>query len=522
MYHIVAIAEVKPKHYRYQPRLEDYIIPGYSIETRNIDTKTGRGLLLYINDALRYSMLDSFSTPFEEFLVCDFNHIHDVKNTTRLALVYRSPNSPEQNSNNMCRIIKDICTTQHPVIIVGDFNLPNIDWSSYSHPGSEHSLDFKFIETLRNNYLNQHITSPTRGRGSANPNILDLFLSTEGENIQDIELSAPIGKSDHCVITAKININIQNNAKPKTRPCYNKADFVSMNNSLDIDWTSMLNSENTTPDHTWKVFTDKLKEAELKFVPSKVIKPRKYKFPLDKKTRTKINQKNRIWKRYISTHDQSVYKEFCTVRNQVRRITRKAQKLHEQNISKYVKSNPKKFWSYVRSKTKYKPGIPELQKSMENPNIMTTSDKEKADTLVEYFQSVFTQEPPGDTPPVAHRNYDQPVHINITPEIVRKKLQKLNISKSPGPDALHPRILNELSHTICTPLSIIYNQSIVSGTLPSQWKTANITAIHKKGSKSLASNYRPISLTCIVCKILESIIRDAVMKHMIKKQSIIQ
>ena len=173
-------------------------------------------------------------------------------------------------------------------------------------------------------------------------------------------------------------------------------------------------------------------------------------------------------------------------------------------------------WSYVRSKTKYKPGIPELQKSMENPNIMTTSDKEKADTLVEYFQSVFTQEPPGDTPPVAHRNYDQPVHINITPEIVRKKLQKLNISKSPGPDALHPRILNELSHTICTPLSIIYNQSIVSGTLPSQWKTANITAIHKKGNKSLASNYRPISLTCIVCKILESIIRDAVMKHMIK------
>ena len=82
--------------------------------------------------------------------------------------------------------------------------------------------------------------------------------------------------------------------------------------------------------------------------------------------------------------------------------------------------------------------------------------------------------------------------------------------------ALHPRIVNELSHTICTPLSIIYNQSIVSGTLPSQWKTANITAIHKKGSKSLASNYRPISLTCIVCKILESIIRDAVMKHMIK------
>ena len=180
------------------------------------------------------------------------------------------------------------------------------------------------METLRNTYLNQHITSPTRRRGSANPNILDLFVSTDGENIQDIELSALIGKSDHCVITAKININTQNNAKPKIRPCYHKADYVSMNNYLDIDRTSTLNLENTTPDHTWKVFTDKLKEAELKFVPNKVNKSRKYKFPLDKKTHTKINKTNRIWKRYISTHDQSVYKEFCTVRNQVRRITRKA------------------------------------------------------------------------------------------------------------------------------------------------------------------------------------------------------
>ena len=54
----------------------------------------------------------------------------------------------------------------------------------------------------------------------------------------------------------------------------------------------------------------------------------------------------------------------------------------------------------------------------------------------------------------------------------------------------------------------MFENSMSSGLLPSDWKTSNISVIHKKGPKHDVGNYRPISLTCIACKIMESIIRD--------------
>ena len=90
----------------------------------------------------------------------------------------------------------------------------------------------------------------------------------------------------------------------------------------------------------------------------------------------------------------------------------------------------------------------------------------------------------------------------------------MNVSKSPGPDNIHPRILKELSAVICKPLSLIFNNSILIGKLPDDWKCATVTAIYKKGDRKDSANYRPISLTCICCKILESILRDNVIDFM--------
>ena len=94
--------------------------------------------------------------------------------------------------------------------------------------------------------------------------------------------------------------------------------------------------------------------------------------------------------------------------------------------------------------------------------------------------------------------------------MVYKKLQSLSSDKSPGPDKLHPRILKELATELTTPLTIIYNKCIDKGTLPSQWKEAIVTPIFKKGCKSDPSNYRPVSLTSVVCKVMEIIISESI------------
>ena len=68
--------------------------------------------------------------------------------------------------------------------------------------------------------------------------------------------------------------------------------------------------------------------------------------------------------------------------------------------------------------------------------------------------------------------------------------------------------MKEKAEQLGTTLEIIYNSTLENGSMPKEWRQAHITAIFKKGSRKIACNYRPISLTCIACKIMESLVRD--------------
>ena len=89
-------------------------------------------------------------------------------------------------------------------------------------------------------------------------------------------------------------------------------------------------------------------------------------------------------------------------------------------------------------------------------------------------------------------------------------IEGINGKKSSGPDEISPRILKEVRVEIAPILTFIVNQSHQQGCLPTDWLTANVFALHKKGSKTNPENYRPISLTSVCCKILEHIIYSAV------------
>ena len=97
-------------------------------------------------------------------------------------------------------------------------------------------------------------------------------------------------------------------------------------------------------------------------------------------------------------------------------------------------------------------------------------------------------------------------NIKITEEEVLAKLTNLKKNKSPGPDKCHPYVLHEMRNELVEALLNIVNKPIEDGVLSAQWKTAHMTVLHKKNLNRQACNYRPISLTCIACKIMKSII----------------
>ena len=106
--------------------------------------------------------------------------------------------------------------------------------------------------------------------------------------------------------------------------------------------------------------------------------------------------------------------------------------------------------------------------------------------------------------------------MSITVEMVKRLIHDLNVHKSPGPDGIHPRFMQELSAELCIPLTMIFENSIESAQLPDQWKVARVSAIFKKGNKKLASNYRPVSITSIVCRTFEKIIRDHIVSFLME------
>ena len=105
-------------------------------------------------------------------------------------------------------------------------------------------------------------------------------------------------------------------------------------------------------------------------------------------------------------------------------------------------------------------------------------------------------------------------NIVISREEIRNKLNKLRSDKAPGVDGILPRFLREITDELVEPLAMLFARSMETGEIPSDLRAANVTPIHKKGSRSKVENYRPVSLTSQISKLMESLIRDAIEKHL--------
>ena len=165
------------------------------------------------------------------------------------------------------------------------------------------------------------------------------------------------------------------------------------------------------------------------------------------------------------------------------------------------KGNSKPFFKYLRQ---FNNSVPSLTLKDYDGSIVDDAGR-CAEILNSFFQQQFTDQ--HTLAPKEHVTMDANVaNFEITENGVEKLLKSLPNGKSPGPDGLRKSdlLIDIASTSSC--LTLIYRASILAGKLPSQWKVANVTPIHKAGDRDIPNNYRPISLTSIACKMLEHIV----------------
>ena len=503
---IICITETLPKNKQTLTSGGNLVLNNYT----NYDCLTGRGVSLYIHERHKSEAIE-LNSNFTDQIWASI----ELTNNTKLLIggIYRSPNSSKNNNEELVKLLDKISIYRNTdIIIMGDFNYKEIDWKkmtvncSIQHPANA------IFDKINDLFLEQIILEPTRHRQGQTANTLDWVLTNFPEKTDNVEILAPLGpKGDHNVIKFHYDmpsITIQTN----TKYSYTKGDYDKMKGELkDIKWDNIMT--NLDVESSWQEFEDILGKLMKKHIPHKGRKPTKKRQPwINQEVKEAIKTKNKAWKTYKQNKTDDNWTYFTKIKNNTNRIIKQAKTTYESHLANEIKTNPKQFWNYVNIKRNTNRDFPSMHDKDNNTYV---TDTDKANQFNLYFSEVFTTEDTSHLPNLHIEVGNNKIEdIEISQNLLEKHLNKIDISKAAGPDQIHSRVLYELRESISYPLYNIFHKSIEEGNLPKIWKTAHVKPIHKKGKKTMFSNYRPVSLTSVCGKILERVIRDQVVKYL--------
>ncbi|CAL4211378.1 unnamed protein product, partial [Meganyctiphanes norvegica] len=230
---------------------------------------------------------------------------------------------------------------------------------------------------------------------------------------------------------------------------------------------------------------------------------------MNRRVRKAYRNKLKAWQRYLEHKRSTRWREYVQERNLASKIERDEKRAFERKLAKEIGLNRKGFFKYVNSKLTVRPEISAL---INENGELVHDEKDMCNVCNRYFHSAFNQPIDGEELPEMDCICNIDIgNIEVTPEMVKEKLERLNKYKSCGPDNIHPHMLKETASSVCFPLSMIFEESLQTGETPDDWRKANVTPIFKKGDRNDPANYRPVSLTSQVCKVLETVVRDNIL-----------
>lgn len=200
------------------------------------------------------------------------------------------------------------------------------------------------------------------------------------------------------------------------------------------------------------------------------------------------------------TNNQTLFgkQEILNLSSQIKhQVATDKKRYYGESLPSFITTSPEKFWRSIS------PHSTECD-TLEVDRCLTHDSKKIAHAFNNHFKSVFTQD--NGTLPVFNTSLPPMSNVIVTESGIFNLLLRLDVKKSSGPDDIPNSFLNRYAEWVSKYLHVIFSKSLQEGEIPRDWGTARVKPVHKTGNKKCVKNYRPISLTCTVCKILEHII----------------
>lgn len=435
----------------------------------------------------------------------------------RLVCPYFSPTgSADALRQRMFELVVNLehaIEVNHTVVIAGDMNLPLVNWRNWSCPASGTSTEdlesdqsisaiskeVIFLNFCSTSGLKQLVEKPTR---LASDNILDVVLCND-DSVEIMNVFCPPIKSDHSAICFEVQkLKYEESRSDQIVYDYKRGDYDSIVVSLFCtNW--------------WKFFHKCVDAHEM------YERLLEYLYFLRE---LNVPQRNCSSKRQIDKHIERLMKEIETsttscysekLQSRLSKAVRRQRILRESQV--VSSENPAAIHKYVAERMSSRDSLAAIKRP---DGSMATDDIEKSEILKDVFSETYPSV--GDL--IARRANRGPIfpdlgninmieNVDSSPETLFRHLKKLKNTTSSTPDNLPACFFKSCGFSICLPLSIIFRKSLESGRIPRMFRKAIICPVHKKGSKTEASNKRPVSMTSIPCKIMESVICEAIYRN---------
>ncbi|XP_065581727.1 uncharacterized protein LOC136041100 [Artemia franciscana] len=434
--HVVVITESLPKNCAH-PEAYFQQVEGYTLL---VNTNYKRGIFVYVHSLLKYTEVnDLLVLSISECLVVDVKFPRST-NSIRIVVVYRSPSVNELSPNNNANLLQ------------------------YLHNVST---------------VSSRVLLPTRFRDDSNPSVLDLVITKSPDDVNNIEILPPLGKSDHTVLKLSLKFSGDDSTPQKQTLKYNytKGDYDSVRNFiLSLCITEQLRENKYNVNEVFELIHEALVVGQNKFIPTIVYSQfYKNRQTLPREILQAISEKNYRWRQYIKIRSTESWIRYKRARNRATRLLRSNCEALESSIIASARSSPKRLWKYIRkNKTSQSPSSTSFTDHEIQTNI--DDDNEKAEHFNKLFLSVFTR-PHSETP------IDPNFSTNFTIDFddsdfddqqVFEVLKHLDTNKSPDIHEFSNYMIRELATVLTEPLTYLYTLCLASGTCPMAWKKAII------------------------------------------------